>query len=122
MKQEFDKLGVFRCSLNALAKLYCNTPDAYSEAEAKTELGKLMEQWHCNEDYVIAAVFQMAQSAVDKRLRYLMQQTISKLQLPVKNEDFIKDWEKSTQGEKRELVDNAISYLERMKRREQQHE
>lgn len=119
MKQRFDKLGVFRCSLNVLAKLYCNTPSAYSEAEAEAELRKLMEQWHCSEDHVIMAVHQMAQSAVDKRLRYLMQQTIDRLQLPVKDEDFIKDWEKSSQGEKKELVDNAISYLERMKRREQ---
>lgn len=119
MKQGFDKLNAFRRSLNVLAKLYCNKTDAYSEAGAEVELKKLMEQWHCSEDYVILSVYQMAQSVVDKQLRYMMQQMINKLQLPVKEEDFIRDWENFCQKEKRELVDNAISYLERMKRREQ---
>ena len=116
MKQGFDKLEAFRCSLNALVKLYCNISDAYDKRKAEEVLQSLVKQWHRDENYVIMAITQKAQTTVDARLRYMVQQVVEKLQLPITQEEFRKKWENLSNEEKMELVDSTISFLQEIKK------
>lgn len=116
MKQGFDKLEAFRCSLNALTTLYCNEPDAYDKGQAAAVLQQLTKEWHCDENHVVMAVAQMAQSEIDARLRHLVQQTMEKLQLPLTEEEFRENWEDLSEEKKMELVDSTISLLKEMKK------
>lgn len=116
MKQGFDKLEAFRCSLNALTKLHCNEPDAYDKGRAAAMLQQLTKEWRCDENHVVMAVAQMAQSEIDARLRHLVQQTMEKLQLPLTEEEFRENWENLSEEKKMEFVDSTISLLKGMKK------
>lgn len=116
MKQGFDKLEAFRCSLNALTKLYCNEPDAYDTGRAAAMLQQLTKEWRCDENHVVMMVAQMAKSAIDARLRHLVQQTVEKSQLPLTEGKFRENWENLSEQKKMELVDSTISLLQGMKK------
>lgn len=115
MKQSFDKLEAFQCSLNILTKLHCNVPDAYDKGQATAELQRLSKQWHRDKDYVIMTVVQMAQAEVDAQLRRMVQQIVEELQLPITEEKFRESWENLSEEEKMQLVDSTISLMEGMK-------
>ena len=116
MKQRFDKLEAFRCSLNALTKLYCNEPDVYDTGRAAAMLQQLAKEWRCDENHVVMTVAQMAKSTIDARLRHLVQQTMEKSQLPLTEGGFRENWENLSEQKKMELVDSTISLLQGMKK------
>lgn len=116
MKQDFDKLGMFRDSLNALVKLNCNLSDYYTREQAVTELQRLLKQWSRDEEYVILSIYQLAQSQVDARLMYMVQQAAEKLQVPFSVEEFYKNWENLSKEEKIELADSINSLLAEVKK------
>lgn len=116
MKQGFDKLEVFRCSLNALTELYCNVPDAYNKGQAAAMLQRFSKAWLRDEDYVIMAIAQEAQIVADARLQYMVQQVIEKLQLPTTEEEFRENWKNLSEKAKINLVNSTISLLSEMKK------
>ena len=116
MKQDFDKLGMFRDSLNSLVKLNCNLSDYYTREQAATELQRLSKQWSRDEEYVILSIYQLAQSQVDARLRYMVQQAAEKLRLPFPVEEFYKKWGNLNKEEKIELADSINSLLTEVKK------
>lgn len=115
MKQGFDELDVFCCSLNVLAKLYCNITDAYDKEQAAAVLQRLTEKWHCDENHVIMVITQQAQTSADAQLRYLVQQTLDKFQLPITDAEFREGWKNLSNEDKIALVDSTISILTMMK-------
>lgn len=115
MKHSFDRLEIFRKSINALVKLNCNVPDAYDIEQAAVVLQQLAGKWHKDEDYVITTVSQMAQSVVDARLRFLMEKTVEKLELPITVEKFREMWGTLSKNEQIELANTAISHLQTLK-------
>jgi len=118
MKQSFDKLELFRKSMNALVKLNCNVSDAYDTEQAAVILQRLVGKWHKNEDYVIATISQMAQSQADERLRLCMEKTAEKLRLPITTEKFRELWGTLSKNEQMELANTAISRLQILKLKE----
>lgn len=116
MKQDFDKLGMFRDSLNALVKLNCNLSDYYTREQAITELQRLSKQWSWNEEYVILSIYQLAQSQVYARLRYMVQQAAEELDVPFSVEEFYKNWENLSKEEKIGLADSIYSLLAEVKK------
>lgn len=118
MKQSFDKLELFRKSMNALVKLNCNVSDAYDTEQAAVILQQLMGKWHKDEDYVITTISQMAQSEADARLRFLMEKTAEKLKLPITTEKFREMWGTLSKNEQMELANTAILRLRTLKSEE----
>lgn len=118
MKQEFDKLEMFRDSLNILVKLNCHLSNYYTREQAATDLQRLSKQWKQDEDYVIMTIYQVALSQADAQLRYMVQQTVESLNLPITKSEFRDKWENLSHDKKIELVDSAISLLEEVKKEE----
>lgn len=118
MKTEFDKLEAFRCSLNALTKLYCNVPNAFDREKAEATLQQITRKWHKDEDYVVAVTAQRAQSAADAQIRHMVQQAVEGLGLSITEETFKAHWEDLSNDEKMALADKIISILEEVKKEE----
>lgn len=116
MKQDFDKLKMFRDSLNALVKLNCNLSDYYTREQAAMELQRISKKWNRDEEYVVLSIYQMAQAQVEARLRYMVQQVAEKLQVTFSMEEFYKNWENLSQEEKIELADSINSLLTEVKK------
>lgn len=111
-----DKLETFRRSLNALTFLNCNVRDHYDRDAAATELRKLSQAWHMSEDCVIETVAQMAQSDVDARFRFMMEQAAIKLNVPLTTEKFRELWGQLTKDEQIQLADTAIARMQSLKK------
>lgn len=116
MKHEFDKLEIFRSSLNALTQINCNVSDVYDREQAVAKLQRLAKEWHMDEDHVIVTMMQMAQSEADARLRSYVQQTAEKLGLLIAEDDFREKWASFSAEDKDKLVELAISTLETLKK------
>ena len=64
---------------------------------------------------MITTVSQMAQSEADARLRFWMEKTAEKLELPITTEKFREMWGTLSKNEQIELANTAISRLQTLK-------